>query len=141
TRLASPAAPRLSLDPVVALNFTNCAEGKSQGHGCESSVGSRNRAFMAPLMTSRTVFQGSVLPAFTDRAVAIDNPDVSLSFHASGRFSARISGAPMTAGGAQSLALAFSIPAGIDSPSILAGPESNHKSAASTAALIALSTT
>ena len=45
------------------------------------------RALIAAVMTSRTVFQGSVLPAFTERVVEIDNPVASPSVHAGQVFS------------------------------------------------------
>jgi len=136
---APPPAP----PPVPAgatLSFTVCAAGRSHGQGADPSASRVNRLIDAPI-ASLTVFQGSVLPAFCDKAVAIARALVSSPVQAVGRFAGRISITLIAAGGTHNAAIGANMPAGIGSARRLAGPESSHTLPAWTASPIAALTT
>ena len=86
---------------VAAFRWIDFASWYSQGYFPEAADASRNRAWRVPLIASRTLFQGSILPCFWESEVAIVSAVVSSGFQAPGWFSGKASAAPMAGGGAE----------------------------------------
>src|SRR5262249_41973210 len=118
-------------------NLTVCATAYSQGHW--PSTRSSNLPLKAPSMALRTVNHGNTLPILFESALEILRAVAVPSCQAVGTFSGNNSAAAIGGGGACSTPSSERIPAGISSPSTLAGAEVSHNFPSPTAPRIAVS--